>query len=99
MLFLSSLVRIQIMRAYSPSLPLLVFCTILLALLHSSTCRHISWANYEEKQQINTEYPLPFPQYDLPGISYTAKSKDDKVSELFGASHMAVPGGPNPLHN
>ncbi|KAJ6417709.1 hypothetical protein OIU84_001146 [Salix udensis] len=99
MLFLSSLVRIQIMRTYSPSLPLLVFCTILLALLHSSTCRHISWANYEEKQQINAEYPLPFPQYDLPGISYTAKSKDDKVSELFGASHMAVPGGPNPLHN
>uniref|UniRef100_A0A6N2KDG1 Uncharacterized protein n=1 Tax=Salix viminalis TaxID=40686 RepID=A0A6N2KDG1_SALVM len=54
------------MRTCSPSLPLLVFCTILLALLHSSTCRHISWANYEEKQQINTEYPLPFPQYDLP---------------------------------
>ncbi|KAF9671993.1 hypothetical protein SADUNF_Sadunf12G0108000 [Salix dunnii] len=91
MLFLNSLDRIHIMRIYSPSLPLLVFSTILLALLHSSSCRHISWANYEEKQQINTKYPLPFPQYDLPGVSHTAKSKDDKVSELFGASHMAVP--------
>lgn len=87
------------MRTYSPLLPLLVFSAILLASLHSSTCRHVSWATYEEKQQINTKYPLPFPQYDLPGISHTVKSKDDKVNKLFGGSHKAVPGGPNPLHN
>ncbi|CAK7337234.1 unnamed protein product [Dovyalis caffra] len=88
--------------ASSPLLPLLVFSTIMLALLHPCTCRHISWATYEERHQMNAKFSFPLPdhQHQLPPISHTEKfSKDDKGKKLFGASHKVVPGGPNPLHN
>lgn len=98
--FFHHLIKTQIMRiAYSPLLPLLVFSTIMLSLLHPSTCRHISRATYEEELQLNTEFSRPLPQH-LPAIAHTVKfNKDDKVQKLYAASHKLVPGGPNPLHN
>ncbi|KAF9668328.1 hypothetical protein SADUNF_Sadunf15G0117300 [Salix dunnii] len=78
--------------AYSPLLPLLLFSTIMLSLLHPSSCRHISRATYEEKHQLNTEFSSPLPQHK-PAIAHTMKfNKDDKVKNLYAASHKLVPG-------
>ncbi|KAG5230632.1 hypothetical protein OIU77_007218 [Salix suchowensis] len=85
--------------ACSPLLPLLLFSTIMLSLLHPSSCRHISRAPHEEKHQLNTEFSSPLPQHQ-PATAHTMKlDRDEKVKNLYAASHKLVPGGPNPLHN
>ncbi|KAJ6676150.1 hypothetical protein OIU85_009428 [Salix viminalis] len=64
-----------------------------------SSSRHISRAPYEEKHRLNTEFSSPLPQHQ-PATAHTMKlNKDEKVKNLYAASHKLVPGGPNPLHN
>ncbi|EOY23163.1 Uncharacterized protein TCM_015150, partial [Theobroma cacao] len=87
----------QTMRTLSPFLPLLIFA-IMLATVHLSSCRQVTWASYQETQQkLRTKFPFSFPEHF--SASSPPVSGNQKYGAIRGVSHQLVPGGPNPLHN
>ncbi|XWS50543.1 hypothetical protein CRYUN_Cryun12cG0095800 [Craigia yunnanensis] len=51
------------MRTLSPFLPLLIFA-IMLAIVHLSSCRQVTWASYQETQQkFRTKFSFSFPEH------------------------------------
>ncbi|XWS48434.1 hypothetical protein CRYUN_Cryun13aG0076400 [Craigia yunnanensis] len=85
------------MRTLSPFLPLLIFA-IMLATVHLSSCRQVTWASYQEtQQQLRTKFSFSFPKHF--SASSPSVSGNQKYRAVHGVSHQLVPGGPNPLHN
>ncbi|XWS61145.1 hypothetical protein CRYUN_Cryun07bG0100200 [Craigia yunnanensis] len=51
------------MRTLSPFLPLMIFA-IILATIHLSSCRQVTWASYQETQQkLRTKFSFSFPEH------------------------------------
>ncbi|KAH1089851.1 hypothetical protein J1N35_017108 [Gossypium stocksii] len=66
--------------------------TVMLATVHLSSCRQLTWASYQQTK-------FSFAHHFSSSYYAYVSGNNKKYTAAHHVSHKVVPGGPNPLHN
>ncbi|KAK5804526.1 hypothetical protein PVK06_032175 [Gossypium arboreum] len=66
--------------------------TVMLATVHLSSCRQLTWASYQQTK-------FSFAHHFSSSYYASVSGNSNKYTAAHDVSHKVVPGGPNPLHN
>ncbi|MFQ6632194.1 hypothetical protein Gotur_010014, partial [Gossypium turneri] len=66
--------------------------TVMLATVHLSSCRQLTWASYQQTK-------FSFAHHFTSSYYASVSGNNNKYTAAHDVSHKVVPGGPNPLHN
>lgn len=89
------------MKILNPRPPFIVITIIIiLAISQLSSCRYVPKTTTDDQEtqqtdttEIHTKFSWHFP------AKAPEASRKEVANPVYGVSHRAVPGGPNPLHN